>query len=302
MKKQEHYVITTDMLKRKPKFTYFRPKILSRHSSHEPLRSELPLLPFRSVVRLGSSTQLRDDVSSNGNRIECNTVVACRTSADKRLMKEAFDEHEIDNTAIWWVYNPLNQTFYDGGYDYNDQMSAIEGLPYPIVAKHRFGSRGTGNYLLSSMEQLQAWMKGKRLENYIFEKFYSYTREYRLHVTADGCFYTCRKMLREDTPEDQRWYRNDSNSNWIREDNELFDKPVNWEEIEQECVKAIQAVGLDIGACDVKVQSAKTAKGKVRPAPEFIILETNSAPSFGDLTLEKYLEEIPKVLLKKIQR
>jgi type I restriction enzyme S subunit len=35
------------------------------------------------------------------------------------------------------------------------------------------------------------------------------SREYRLHVTADGCFYACRKMLKADAEE--RWYKNDSN-------------------------------------------------------------------------------------------
>ena len=61
----------------------------------------------------------------------------------------------------------------------------------------------------------------------------------------------------------------------------------------------IQAVGLDIGAIDVRVQNEVTAKGKKRNEPDFIILETNSAPSFGEITTQKYLNEIPKVILKK---
>ena len=99
--------------------------------------------------------------------------------------------------------------------------------------------------------------------------------------------------------------RNDSNSVWVTqfdENNNLktdFDQPSNWTTIVSEAVKALEAVGLDIGAIDVKVQSRTTKKGAVRENPEFIILETNSAPSFGDITLRKYKEEIPKILKEK---
>ena len=58
--------------------------------------------------------------------------------------------------------------------------------------------------------------------------------------------------------------------------------------------KALNAVGLDIGACDIKVQSEK---GHDRGGnPEFIILEINSAPSFGENTLIKYEEQLRKML------
>ena len=177
---------------------------------------------------------------------------------------------------------------------------AVENLPYPIVAKHHFGSRGNGNYLLNSQQELQAWMKGKDLSNYLFEKFYNYVREYRLHVSANGCFYTCRKMLKSDIPKEDRWFRNDSNSVWVLEENPLFDRPANWTKIVEESVKALKATGLDFGACDVRVQSSKTEKGKKREEIDFIIVEINSAPSFGDITAEKYLQELPKIAhLKK---
>src|SRR5690606_33580405 len=163
--------------------------------------------------------------------------------------------------------------------------------------KHIFGSRGRGNTLINNQEELEAWLQGKTLNNYIFEKFYNYNREYRLHVNEDGCFYTCRKMIKSDTPEDKRWFKNDSNSVWIMEDNELFDKPVNWNSIVEECVKALKAVGLHFGAVDLRVQSRVNSKtDKVRKEPKFIIVEINSAPSFGEITSQKYIEEIPKML------
>lgn len=285
----------------------FRPRIRSRHPSHEPLRINLKRLPVRSFIRLGSTTETPQD---GRQYVEVNTVQAIKNSASKLLMKFCFDTEKI-KTADWWIIDneqeaPDAKIFWKGG-DVNGEESGTvdySTLPFPIVAKHIFGSRGTGNYLLKSQQELEAWLPGKTLENYIFEKFYNYNREYRLHVTKDGCFYTCRKMLKEDTPEDKRWFRNDSNSIWVVEENPTFDKPSNWDAIVAESVKALNAVGLDFGAVDVRVQSStKTSKKKgevPRENPEFIIIEINSAPSFGEITLQRYLEMIPKIVESKL--
>lgn len=275
------------------KYTKFRPQIKSRHPSHSILRTDLKLLPFRSIVRLGSTTVMRDGFP----RIECNSVQSVRNSANKLLMKECFMELDI-KTAIWWTTTD-GRNFNSNNME--ESQVSVNTLEFPIVAKHIFGSRGTGNTLLKSKLELDSWLIGKTLNRYIFESFYSYSREYRLHVTKDGVIYTCRKMLKEDTPENDRWYRNDSNSVWILESNIMFDKPLNWDNIVNESIKALDAVGLDIGAVDVKVQSRTTKKGKIRENPEFIILEINSAPSFGELTSKVYLEEIPKILTKKYE-
>lgn len=264
----------------KKKFTLFTPRIRSRHPSHSILRGALPKFPKRCVIRLGSTTEV-DDVE-----IQVNTVEAISNSASKLRMKRCFDEANV-KTAKW-----------------TNDVNVVESyLQFPIVSKHIFGSRGRGNTLLKTLEEFNAWKKNKsnsELSNYIFEQFYNYNREYRLHVTEDGCFYTCRKMLKSDVPEKDRWYRNDSNSVWILETNEQFDKPVNWDLIVSECVKALKSTGLDFGACDVRVQSAKK-DNKVRKEVDFIIVEINSAPSFGELTSEKYLEELPKIIKKKIK-
>lgn len=273
----------------------FRPMIRSRHGSHDPFRTCLAKLPFRSVVRLGSTTDLPDTVSNGGNRIECNTVEAIKNSASKLRMKECFAKGNV-KTADWWTYG--NGHFIP---PVKGEPLTTTSLPYPIVAKSLFGSRGLGNTLIHSKEELDKWLNGKTLSNYIFEKYYNYVKEYRLHVTKDGCFYTCRKMLKEDTPDDKRWFRNDSNSIWVVEENPLFEKPSNWNNIEEECVKALLSTGLDVGACDVKVQSTKNRKEPIK-VPDFIIIEINSAPSCGEITLKKYTEKLPEILTKKISR
>ncbi len=274
-------------LKKPPlkKITRFRVRIRSRHPSHSPLRTQLPLLPFRSIVRLGSTTV--KPVDSQRTFVECNSVEAIRNSSNKLRMKRCFKTGQVQTAK----YESLEAFV-------NYPLAEREKY-YPVVTKSHNGSRGKGNVLHDNEQHFQGWLQGKDVNNYIVEKFHDYSREYRLHVTKDGCFYTCRKMLKNETPEDKRWFRNDSNSTWIMENNPAFNKPVNWDEIVSECVKALVSVGLDVGACDVKVQSAKDKKGNPRTKPEFIIIEINSAPSFGDVTLQHYMQVIPQILKSK---
>lgn len=274
----------------------FRPMILSRHPSHNVLRKGLPLMKgIRSVVRFGSPTELNDTVAKGGIRIEINTTKAIANSANKLLMKKCFDKLNV-KTATWFVTKDGVSFVEQGG---SQKTININELPYPIVSKKLFGSRGKGNSLLKSAEELKNLLRGKDLSDFIFEQYLNYNREYRLHVNSDGCFYTCRKMIKENTPEDKRWFKNDSNSVWIMETNPSFDKPSNWDAIVKECVKALNAVGLDFGACDLRVQSSKDKKEKIRQNPDFFIVEINSAPSFGEVTAKKYAEVLPKMILKK---
>lgn len=268
----------------KKAITRFRCSLFSRHPSHAPLRTQLPLMPFRSILRLGSTTP------HIGNKVECNSVQSVKNSANKLLMKQCFTRGGI-KTADWWIYNNgfrKNNSLHGG-------LEDINILPYPIIAKSHFGSRGIGNTKLDTQKQLENWMKGKDLSNYIFEKYLPFTREYRLHISDFGCFYTCRKLLRNNTPEGT-WQLHDDVVNWALEDNPSFKKPNNWNQIVDDCVRAKNALGLDICAFDVKVHVTKE-----RANADWIILESCSAPSFGDITLQKYLEEIPKVLKKKYE-
>jgi len=271
----------------------YRPNIRSRHPSHNGLRQARLQVPARTVIRFGSTTplaQIYPGLQNYDNIVELNTVEAVKNSMDKQRMKELFAQNNV-LTAKW----------YQGT---EEDILGEDKLKFPIVAKHRFGSRGTGNYLLRNEEDLERFIARKQanLVSYIFEQYHSYVREYRLHVTTEGCFYTCRKMIKRDTPEEDRWFRNDRNSVWILEDNPQFDKPINWDNIVESCIKAIKAVGLDFGACDVKVQGAEV-DGQQRNNPKYFIIETNSAPSFGEVTLEKYKEELVNLAnMKKNER
>jgi len=250
-------------------------KIRSRHPSHDILRQAIPTGRKRVVFRLGSFTVMPPEYQ------QINTVDACMNSANKKRMKELFIENNVKTAVycnpsneeelnVWAVENRLNQ---------NKQL---------IIKSYR-GSRGRGLYLKNNLEEVKEFFRERGYGGHIVEKFYNYNREYRLHVYKDGCFYTCRKMLKEDAT--IRWYRNDSNSVWIKEDNPSFDKPANWDTVVSECVKALNAVGLDIGACDVRIQSSKSGDN-----PDFIICEINSAPSFGEQTAIEYKNLLNKLL------
>lgn len=279
---------------KKRTFLLTRPLLLSRHPTHSGLRAKnqsLPLFPFRSVVRLGSTTVLDDD----SNRVQINTPRAIRNSASKLLMKQKFTEAGV-KTANWGRASDWDRLPREGAIQFNTDTNGSEGLSFPIIAKSLFGSRGRGNIKIDNQEQLNQWAASKDLNNYIFEEFIKMSREYRLHITQDGCFYTCRKLLRNDAPEGT-WQRHDDVCSWALETNPSFKKPANWNDIVADCIKAQQALGLDICAFDVMVQGAKD--GKERENPEWNICESCSAPSFGSITLQKYIEEIPKVLNKK---
>jgi hypothetical protein len=217
-------------------------------------------------------------------------------------MKQCFTRAGV-KTADWWTIRDSREKTFNQHIGHQDNISSsssnISDLPYPIIAKSHFGSRGNGNTKLDNQRALEEWMRGKTLSNYIFERFYSYSVEFRIHCTSEGAFYSCRKMLKRDAPTANSWQRHDDNCVWILETNPSFDKPSNWSLIVADCVRALNSLGLDIGAFDVKCQSNNDARGRRRESVEWIVLESCSAPSFGDITTEKYLIEIPKVLRRK---
>jgi hypothetical protein len=234
-------------------------------------------LAFRSVVRLGSETV----PDRNNERIQINTVDGVRNSASKLRMKQCFDRANAKHAA--WI---------SGGSGTNAILSWSASVGFPVIAKSHHGSRGEGNTKLDTRSALESFINRNNAGGFIFEKFMPYSREYRLHISRNGCFYTCRKLLRNDAPEGT-WQRHDDVVTWALETNPSFRKPNNWDAIVRDCQNAQQALGLDICAFDVMVQ------GSDRANPEWIICESASAPSFGEITTQKYIAEINRLLLQK---
>lgn len=253
-------------------------RIRSRNHTANGLKGMIEV-PIATVLRLGSTTPNEEifsyQIKTNRPYREINTVEGCNNSSNKILMKQCF----INNNVITAEYNILATV-----------ANEIDNWPYyPAIIKHKYSSKGEGIYYVEDKNALIELIKQLHVcENYIIEKYYTYSKEYRLHVTNDGCFYSCRKMLRHIAKE--RWHRHENNSVWILESNPLFDIPSNWGEVVAECIKAKNAVGLDICAVDVKVQTSKYKN------PKFIILETNSAPALGEIGVQLYLEQLRKMV------
>ena len=250
--------------------------IRSRNKSCKPLK-ELTF-PIKVIYRMGSQTPTTM-ITKQKRVLEINSPEACRLSGDKILMKTRFTRAKIP-TAKWFTINPK---------DIDHEKIKHYLIKWgTLIIKHKHSSKGNGIYLIKSIEDYLQFLQDKQypLQSYICEQYHNYSREYRVHVTKTGCFYACRKMLKQDA--EVRWHRHENNSVWILEDNEMFDKPSNWNDVVNDCVKALKALNLDIAAFDVKIQTNKYKN------PKYIILESNSAPALGDYGLEKYKQLLTK--------
>lgn len=274
------------------KYTKFYPRVRSKNHSVGGLRRSskgLPALPIKSIIRFGSTTPTEQIFRKNStNVVEINTVDAILNSRSKLNMKQCFYEAGVPQSRWWTIESKTEGKFID----IKNKETSINNLPYPILVKRVYGFKGHGMLKFDTQESFAEWLKTAQNEYpWYIEQYHSYVREYRLHCTANECFYACRKMLRENA--EQRWFRNDSNCVWILEENPLFDKPTNWNLIVESCKKALVATKLDIGAFDVRVQSSE------QDDPAYIIIEVNSAPAFGAITEQKYKEILPELITQK---
>ncbi len=276
------------------------------------LQELLPRFPKRVIIRFGSFHEYDDSIE----RVEINTVNAVDNSSDKFRMKACFNRDGVKTADAFYYLGPNHFVIASDNPEIpktNTDVNFEEFKP-PFVGKVRRGSRGIGMVLIETVEELNEFcnnfdmfknaigLEGKTvgIGGFIFEKYRTHSREYRIHISNLGVIYTNRKVIKNDTPDDQRYFRNDSNSNWLLESNSAFDKPSNWDDIIEESKKALNAVGLTVGAVDVKVQSATNKKGEKRENPDFFIVEINSAPSFGEGTLKAYAEMMPRIITSKM--
>jgi len=269
--------------------THFYLRILSRHPSISPLRNSILIKGVKAVYRHGSTT-------NSDFEFEINSVESIKNSADKKLMKEAFDRSEVKHAP--WIHLAKATTDKISWDKFLANLDFIKDKDSWLIIKNRWGSRGVGNTLVKTKEQLDVFLKEKTksLENYIVEEYKNYSVEYRIHVTEEGYFYTCRKMLKENTPKEDRFQRHDDNCSWFVETNPKFNKPENWNEMVEDCKKAVKALGADVLGFDIKCTSVKESKDK---KARYILIESCSAPSFGEGTLKKYTEELPKIIQRK---
>lgn len=290
----------------------YRPVVFSRHPTHNILRTELPKLPFRSVIRLGSTTELSERRLKRGRFIECNSIQGVINTSNKLYMKRAFDGAEI-NTPAWFMpciigdgdgalkigsmeqlLRPTPQNFAYDSHITSAQPVPISSIRFPLIAKINFHSRGRGMLKIDTTEQLLEILKQPNVaRKYTFEVYTNFVREYRVHATIQGIFYICRKLRKQDHPD--RWYFNSKNSifkivyeneTWLDEELKCF------KAMEEQCIRALDHLGMDIAGFDVKVNST---------GEKFTFIEANSACSFGEHTAQHYIKKIPEILTLKYQ-
>lgn len=264
--------------------------IRSRHPSHEVLRKKLRF-PYRVLYRLGSLTELDE----TAYKVVLNNVKSIETSNNKKLMKLAFFNKQVSSPNFIFVnklQNTLILTKHSNGQCEDIIEKDIDNvIQFPLIKKPFIGSGGEGHVKIDNKESLLEFLKSNPKVNYYFEEFFKNSREYRIHVSPYlGEIFSVRKMLKQEAKENGAFSRNIATGDayFVRE----FDKPEEWEAMVNESIKAAQAVGLDIAAIDI-MYSVKTK--------QFMICETNSAPSLGDITAETYLSVLPTIVENKLK-
>lgn len=290
----------------------YRPVVFSRHPTHNILRTDLPKLPFRSVVRLGSQTELSAKSLKKGTFVTCNDIIGITNTSNKITMKRAFNAAAV-NTPTWYlpcisnIENPQKpvidklvqaQPSVMWGEDnmyLNAKAVPIENIKFPLIAKINFHSRGRGMLKLDSADDLVKILKDPAVaRKYTFEVYTNFVREYRVHATPAGIFYICRKLRQQDHAD--RWYFNSKNSVFkISYENGEWseDKLKCFAEMEEHCIKALMTLHMDIAGFDIRVNST---------TEKFNIIEANSACSFGEHTAQMYIKKIPEILTLKHQQ
>ena len=272
----------------------FRPQLRTKNFSAADLKAAnagIGEFSARAIVRLGSRTSTKEAFPmSYGKRriVEVNTVAAVENSRSKLLMKNCFAQLNVPQSR-WFTRQ--NGAILDV---LSNSNIAVNDLPYPILAKKICGFKGHGMVKIDNADEMAVFLS-KYNPDYYYEQFFNGSAEFRLHVTEDGCFMAWRKLRKNDTPDDRRWYFNSDHCNWVGETHELFNKPSNWDQMVEASVNALKAVGLDIGSVDLRCQSPKIKN------PSFLVIEINSAPSLGEKGVEAYRTEIAKIINKKIE-
>jgi glutathione synthase/RimK-type ligase-like ATP-grasp enzyme len=263
-------------------------QVRTKNPSAAPLRGTIRT-PYRAIVRLGSRTS--NNTIYPGERItEVNTVQSIENSRDKLRMKRCFESYDV-RQAEWFSFGRPGVLFMNG--NSNMEVDPRELTRFPYVGKAVVGFKGHGMQLIENAEQLNTFLRTHG-NNFYLEKFYGYAREYRIHATSDHAFLAWRKLRRTDATE--RWFFNSTNCNWVGVSHLLFDRPRNWAELENAAVMSVRAVGLDIGAVDIRCQSTKSS------GDEYIVCEVNSAPQLGEAGIIAYRDEITNIIINKNRR
>lgn len=182
----------------------------------------------------------------------------------------------------------MKRIFLDNGIKTLPMIPLEKAKEFPFVIKGAVRSQGKAVYVVENENELKVYRKILREQFYI-EPLFNTTSEYRVHCTKDKVFFSVKKLKKPGFENDI--IVNGNNHKNVRD----FLKPRLWKELQEECVKAMNAVGLDIGAVDVGYDSSNNNKHK------FVIHEINTNPELLENTLLAYKSEIEEMVNKRIK-
>lgn len=242
-------------------------------------------------MRFGSKTELSD----GKNRVECNTVESILNTSNKETMKILFMKNKVSSPELYLINSiekPIKVDATDGK-EVKHIGVKINELPFPLIAKRKFHQRGIGMYKINDLDQLKTFLNDAEFKSnsYHFEKFFSGSQEFRLHVSPllEKEIFSVKKVRTVDEKGDLPWHFHLNEGAFLKD----FEKPKNWKEIVEECKKAVAALKLDVGAVDVRLN---------KDATKIMVIEVNSAPGMGDLTTDHYINGLKEILTKKHEK
>lgn len=119
----------------------------------------------------------------------------------------------------------------------------------------------------------------------LYVRYIPKKEEYRVHVVGGVVTDIQRKARRHEVPNERvNWKIRNMDNGFIFARNE--DKPFP-EQINQQAVKACEALGLDFGAVDIIFNEKKATA---------YVLEVNTAPGLSGTTLDNYIEQFKAVI------
>jgi glutathione synthase/RimK-type ligase-like ATP-grasp enzyme len=236
-------------------------KIATYQKTNKQLEATLePYKGKKIIVRMGGDMDYPD------YPIQVNSVEAIRNCVDKMKMKNIFIDNNIKTLPI------LKE----------DEVQA------PVVIKGIIRSKGASVFVVDENNEIPVYRKVLK-QKYYFEPLFNTTSEYRLHCTQDKVFFSVKKKKKEGMEADI--IINEKNHVVL----EKFLKPRLWAEIQAECLKAMKATGLELGACDVGYDSSNKKEHK------FVIHEINTSPEILKPLRPYYKEAIESIIATKLK-
>lgn len=161
---------------------------------------------------------------------------------------------------------------------YNSPGVADEFLKFPALARSSKHSKGRDVILVNSRAEWNA-LTGDRYRHYTVPVFKK-DREYRAHV-LHGEVIKLQRKIPED-PAELVWSNDHARFSRVRLTNPSYAG------ILDVAVRAVEALGLDMGAVDIGTQGWDQGRGP----REVIVFEVNTAPALNEETAERYAEKV----------